>query len=229
MLAANILIGFQVLGALLGLLLSYAIILWGIPARLRIQERPHALARFHSHLPLIGLNLLIVLGPPWILAVMFPSALDLARPPGWVLLGQCVFVLGFDDLWFYGIHRIMHENKAIYRRIHRIHHEAYAPLPLEYIYTHPLEMLAGTIGMAAPLAVLYLWQGTMSLWTVAICTGLRQIHELDIHSGFRAILFRWIPLLAPAEHHDRHHAKPNLGNYGSATLIWDRVFGTLAD
>ena len=93
MFAANLVIAPQILAALLGLVASYAIIRWGIPARLRLQDRPHPLARFHSHLPLIGLNLLIVLGGAWVFAVTCSSALLLDRPPGWVLVGQCAFVL----------------------------------------------------------------------------------------------------------------------------------------
>lgn len=228
MYAANLVIAPQLLAALLGLLASLAIVVWGIPARLRLQDRPHPMARFLSHLRLIGLNLLLVLGGSWVFAVIFSADFSLDRPPLWVLVGPCLLVLACDDLWFYGIHRMMHQNKELYRRIHRVHHEAYAPLPLEYIYVHPLELLVGSFGMVLPLAAIFLWNGSMNVWTLAIVSSLRQLHELDIHSGVRGVLLRGVPLLAMADHHDRHHAKPNLGNYGSATLIWDRLFGTLS-
>lgn len=225
---ANLIVGQQLLGVLLGLVASYAILFLGVPARLRLQDRPHPPARFHSHLPLIALNLGVLLGGAWIFATLYPGVFSLARPPGWVIAGQCALVLGVDDLWFYGLHRAIHVHKGLYRRIHRIHHEAFSPLPLEYIYVHPLEWILGSLGMVIPFLAIYLVTGAIPLGTLLVCASLRQLHELDIHSGVRAVLLRWLPILAPADHHDLHHAKPNCGNYGSTTLLWDWVFGTEA-
>lgn len=228
MLAANVVVGLQVVAVILGLLASYAVIFWGLPDAVRLQDRPQSLARFHSQLPRIMANLAALLGGSWAFMALFSRFFSLERPVWWVLLLQCLFVFAFDDLWFYIIHRWMHRNKEVYRRVHRIHHEAYAPLPLHYIYVHPFELALGTVGMVVPLGIIGLLSGALPVWTLAICGSLRQLHELDIHSGVRGTLFRWVPLLAPADHHDLHHARPNSGNYGSMTLIWDRVLGTIS-
>ena len=40
----------------------------------------------------------------------------------------------------------MHENKYIYKKIHKIHHRANVTIPIEYIYVHPFEWMSGFIG-----------------------------------------------------------------------------------
>ena len=55
---------------------------------------------------------------------------------------------------------------------------------------------------------------------------VRNIHELEIHSGFKSSFSRWIPFWGENEHHDMHHAKLN-GNYSSTFTLWDKIFGTL--
>jgi methylsterol monooxygenase len=131
-----------------------------------------------------------------------------------------------DDLWLYGFHRFIHEQKWWYRHIHKIHHRAFAPVPIEYLYVHPLEWAGGGIGVAAGFALaIWLFDG-MPAWSLYAWAVWRVGHELDIHSGVRSGLLRLLPVVAPMENHDLHHARPTKGNYASAFRIWDRVFGT---
>ena len=55
-------------------------------------------------------------------------------------------VLLVDDIFFYFLHRSMHESKYLYKKIHKIHHRANTPIPIDYIYVHPFEWLSGFIG-----------------------------------------------------------------------------------
>jgi sterol desaturase/sphingolipid hydroxylase (fatty acid hydroxylase superfamily) len=131
-----------------------------------------------------------------------------------------------DDIVFYWVHRTLHTNKTLYRLIHKKHHEAFAPVPAEYLYVHPLEWMIGSAGPVAGVAlVLGIW-GEMSAWTFWLWGAFRTLHELDIHSGIRSSWARAIPLYGVMEHHDRHHAKPTLGNYASTLTLWDKVFQT---
>ena len=55
----------------------------------------------------------------------------------WRMVFEIIVVLMIDDIFFYLFHRMMHENKYIYRKIHKIHHRANTPIPIDYIYVHP--------------------------------------------------------------------------------------------
>ena len=110
--------------------------------------------------------------------------------------------------------------------IREIHHKAFAPLPIEYIYVHPLEWIVGAIGPFLGLLVLHLAWGAIPAWSLWAYLLVRNLHELDVHSGIKSPLGKWIPLYAPAEHHDLHHAKPTKGNFASTLTFWDNVLGT---
>ena len=139
---------------------------------------------------------------------------------------QLLLVILFDDLIFYTWYRYMHQNRKLYNRVHRIHHKAFAPLPIEYIYVHPLEWMVGGLGPFVGLMVVQLTWGSLSCWLLWTYLLVRNLHELDVHSGIQSPLGKIIPLYAEAEHHDMHHAKPRKGNYASTLTFWDRVLGT---
>lgn len=135
---------------------------------------------------------------------------------------EIIFVLLIDDFFFYFLHRMMHENKYIYRKIHKIHHRANVPIPLEYIYVHPLEWMSGMIG---PFLGMYLIGG-ISFESYCVYLIIRNIHEIHIHSGIRTLsIYKLFPLYGTNEHHDIHHSHRD-GNYASTFIIWDLLFKT---
>ena len=69
----------------------------------------------------------------------------------------------------------MHENKYVYYKIHKIHHEANSPIPIDYIYVHPLEcqIYRSFIGI--------LILGGVNIYTFWLYLIIRNLHELDIH------------------------------------------------
>ena len=141
-----------------------------------------------------------------------------------VILVQLIFILIIDDFFFYFLHRWMHRNKYILRTIHSIHHKAFSPLSLEYLYVHPLEWMMGYIGPFIGIGIIGLIS-PVSCWAFWIYMLVRNIHELEIHSGFKTKFSQWIPFWGENEHHDLHHAKLN-GNYASTFTLWDKVFNT---
>tara|TARA_B100000029_G_C17149352_1_gene805419 strand:- start:171 stop:665 length:495 start_codon:yes stop_codon:yes gene_type:complete len=135
---------------------------------------------------------------------------------------QIIFVLIVDDFFFYLLHRIMHESKYIYKKIHKIHHRANVPIPLEYIYVHPLEWMSGMIG---PFLGMY-FIGGIAFESYCIYLIIRNLHEIHIHSGIKtSIFYKILPIYGSNEHHDIHHAKRD-GNYASTFIIWDLIFRT---
>jgi len=198
----------------------------GLPRAWDDQTTPRKRGALGARLPLIATNLAILYGSAipglWLVADRFPlRAPSLAEG-----LAQFVALVLADDLWFYFVHRKLHVDKELYRRIHKIHHEAFAPVPIEYIYVHPIEWMSGALGPVLVVLAVLLLRGEMSGYLLVGWQAWRTLHELDIHSGLRSPLTRWIPLWAGMKHHDLHHAKPTRGNYASSLTLWDRVFGT---
>ena len=135
---------------------------------------------------------------------------------------EVFFVLLIDDFFFYILHRKMHENKYIYKKIHKIHHRANTPIPFDYIYVHPFEWLSGFIGPFIGMLLL----GGISVYSFWIYLIVRNLHEIHIHSGIKSSsLVNIIPFYGNNEHHDTHHAKRD-GNYSSTFTLWDRIFKT---
>tara|TARA_Y100000814_G_C12259062_1_gene377728 strand:+ start:54 stop:734 length:681 start_codon:yes stop_codon:yes gene_type:complete len=137
------------------------------------------------------------------------------------ILKLCVVLL-IDDLFFYFLHRSMHENKYLYKKIHKIHHRANTPIPIDYIYVHPFEWLSGFVGPFIGMIII----GGISFYTFWAYLIIRNIHELHIHSGLRtSFLLSFIPFYGLNEHHDMHHFKRD-GNYASTFIFLDKLFKT---
>lgn len=209
-----------------GLAVSLAIDRKGLPESLDGQFAPRKRGSLQGRLPLIlrnlaGLHLAAFVGV-WLVSDFFVFA----RPAWWQVLLHVPFIVIVDDAWFYAQHRLLHENKWLYKTVHKLHHKSFAPVPIEYIYVHPLEASLGGIGPVLGVAALIALEGQMNAWTFLAWGAVRTLHELDIHSGTRSVLHRLLPFFAPTRHHDLHHAKPNAGNYASSLVVWDRLFGT---
>ena len=139
----------------------------------------------------------------------------------WLII-EVLFVLLVDDFYFYFLHRGMHESKYIYKTIHKIHHRANVPIPIEYIYVHPLEWMSGIPGPFIGMVCI----GGISFESYLVYLVLRVLHEIHIHSGIKtSILHKIIPFYGSNEHHDTHHAKRD-GNYASTFVFWDILFKT---
>lgn len=219
-------IGIVLASNLVGAIYSYLVLYTGWFKNLRLQKRAYKPNIFFERLPLILLNLLLLIvitcGGLYFMADRF----ILEFPAVWLLVIQTFVIFLIDDAWFYVIHRWMHENTYMMRKIHSIHHRAMTPFPLEYIYVHPLEWFIGSFGSFIGLGVLLLFGGgEVNAWPFWTYIVLRNLHEIEIHSDLRSIIADKIPLLAPTEHHDLHHARVK-GNYASTFRIWDRVFKT---
>ena len=133
---------------------------------------------------------------------------------------QLFIILIFDDTFFYFLHRLMHENKFIYKKIHKIHHRANSPIPIDYIYVHPLEWMSGFIGPFIGIIIM----GGVSIYSFWLYLLVRNFHELSIHSGLKTSFVKF-PFYGTNEHHDIHHARRD-GNYASTFTLWDVLFKT---
>ncbi len=145
--------------------------------------------------------------------------------PWWVVLVQLLFIMGIDDLWFYGCYRLLHHNPVLFKRIHSIHHRVRSPLPLDYLYVHPAEWMMGTIGIALAVFFIYLYCGSVNAYALFAYALFRPFNEILIHSGMPSRIAHRLKHLGSSEHHTAHHGKLK-GNYASTFKWLDRVFDT---
>lgn len=210
----------------LGLIISLATIHVKSIQKYRRQDKKINPSIFYQRLPLIGFNIFILcLFSSFGLYYLFPlfdKSLDFHLL---VVVAQVFIILFVDDFFFYFLHRWMHENKYILKKVHRIHHKASAPFALEYLYVHPFEWMLGYTGPFIGIIAIGLLTNSLSIWAFWIYLLLRNIHELEVHSGFKSKISKWIPFWGENEHHDIHHEKLD-GNYATTFTLWDHLFKT---
>ncbi len=210
-----------------GIFATYLVIWFGVPKSLRLQDATHSVATFHRQLPLILFNVFVMNVGTWFALGKMESRFVFDTP--WWIVGLNVLVVFMvENAWVYGWHRAMHEIRFLYRKVHRIHHQAHAPLPIHFLYVHPLEWMVGSIGSTLGLVSVAVFHGhgcAYTLWTFII---LRQLHEMNVHSGMRSVITKYIPLAGRTDSHDYHHRYPTKGNYESTFFFWDRLLGTAA-
>jgi len=208
-----------------GFLATFAGLYNWIPQDQIYPRKSRYAQEFEGRIKLISFNLALMIGGAAFVLPMLADAFDYSSP--WTTIAlQFAIVCLVDDTIFHFWHRILHENRWLYRKVHSIHHRAYAPVPMDYIYAHPVEWIVGTLGPIVGFIVVSYIFGSISVWTLWIFAFWRQFHELMIHSNTPSKVATNLPLLSSTENHGHHHAKPSKGNYSSTLVIWDFVFRT---
>lgn len=222
-------LGIFLAGNLLGMIYSWLVLYTGIFKKYRLQQVEYKSGIFWQRLPLILLNIAILSAMTavslWFVADF--GILQTTIPVWWIVPVQVILIFIVDDAWFYFAHRLLHENKFLLRKVHNIHHRAITPFPLEYIYVHPLEWLIGSMGsfLGIIVVLLIMPEHTVIVYSFWIYGGIRNLHEIDIHSDVRSFISNHLPFIFATEQHDLHHSKVK-GNYASTFNLWDKVFGT---
>ncbi len=206
---------------LIGFLYSYIILYTNIFKSLRIQDKKYKPDILWKRIPLVVFNICTLMALASIGIYMMDGWFGTELPSVFVFTIQLGFIYLIDDLFFYFMHRWLHTNKFMMQSVHRIHHNATTPFPLEYIYVHPFEWMLGFLG---PMIAIIMMLG-VNVYVFWIYLIFRNLHELDIHSGIKTILFRYFPFWGTVEHHDKHHEKLN-GNYSSTFTYLDKLFRT---
>lgn len=194
---------------------------------LQISDKAN-LNTYQERKPLIFLNLFLIFGVVFVGFHIADPILSFSMSvPIWAILVQVLAIVLLDDAFFYAGHRLLHENKFLFRKIHAIHHRVRSPQALDYFYVHPVEWMIGGIGIPIAIMALYFVFGMVSFYAVFIFGVFKTIHELDIHSGIRSYFseLKYLRWIGSAEHHGAHHSKFN-GNYASSFKFWDKLLGT---
>jgi len=111
---------------------------------------------------------------------------------------------GFNDVFFYATHRMLH-SKLLYKRFHKQHHTFRGSVGAAAEYAHPVEVL---VSNQLPTMGLVLALGLHPLVQAAWLT-LRLLQTYEVHSGY-AFNGAWAGKVGiaacGAAFHDHHHS-----------------------
>jgi sterol desaturase/sphingolipid hydroxylase (fatty acid hydroxylase superfamily) len=143
----------------------------------------------------------------------------------WRVLTDFMLLFFLMDLFMYLFHLVIHKT-MLYQWIHRLHHEAMDPKPIDLFILHPVETLSfGAMWLALLVLLSFNWYAILIYLTVNLLFGMIG------HLGIEPLPDRWrdswlMRWLGSSTFHHDHHLDVN-HNFGFYTTIWDRMFGTL--
>jgi sterol desaturase/sphingolipid hydroxylase (fatty acid hydroxylase superfamily) len=148
-------------------------------------------------------------------------------PHDWPLIIQLFMAFTLSEFIWYGIHRAEHRWYLVWRISgHGAHHSFKRLNALNFGLNHPLELFF----LAVPPAVIELLFGVGAPAAgAAILVG---IQASIVHSNL-SLSTKGIGLFFTTnKYHLRHHSivlDESNTNYGCATILWDRIFGSFVD
>uniref|UniRef100_A0A060TAL3 ARAD1D24838p n=1 Tax=Blastobotrys adeninivorans TaxID=409370 RepID=A0A060TAL3_BLAAD len=139
----------------------------------------------------------------------------------------CKICLGFFimDTWQYMLHRLMHNNKTLYKHLHSVHHRLYVPYAFGALYNSVIEgFLLDTLGAGLASTVT-----SMTAREAIIFYTFSTLKTVDDHCGYE---IPWDPfqILFPnnSVYHDIHHQSFGIKtNFSQPFFVhWDQLFNT---
>jgi len=159
----------------------------------------------------------------WAIKLMEPRISLNLWPEHWPYPIQIVCGVLLWDLGNHLAHRWAHKVPLLWR-FHAVHHSAPRLSVVNTGRFHPLDVVKSVV-IGAPIPVLLGVPAEISLWYASfnVFVGLLTHSNIDVNCGIfnqflsTPNLHRW--------HHSPHRIETDT-NFGEATIIWDRVFGT---
>jgi len=136
-----------------------------------------------------------------------------------------LIVIQISEFFYYWFHRLQHRSNLLWR-FHAVHHSV-RELSAFNSNHHPSEELLRIPFVAVPFSLLFSFEQGYVPWAWAFFFGWQGAYE---HSSTR-LTFGPLRVIAPDNRFHRiHHSideRHQNRNFGSASLLWDAVFGTL--
>ena len=146
---------------------------------------------------------------------------------GWLwYVGTVIFLILFEDVYFYWIHRL-HHHRWFFPKIHALHHLSHNPSPLAGFSIHPLESMTYAIIAVIVPFLFPIHHSALAVWAAISMAANTMGHSgIEFHpeSWKRHRLLKWINR---PTYHNLHHSHV-YGNFGYYFIFWDVWFGTFA-
>jgi sterol desaturase/sphingolipid hydroxylase (fatty acid hydroxylase superfamily) len=138
----------------------------------------------------------------------------------WYLPVSLIVFLFFHETYYYWLHRWMH-LPAIFKIVHKVHHDSNIASPFTAFSFHPLEGLLQAVFLPVMLMILPMHYFVI-IMILIIMTFSSVVNHLDIElypAGSKSFIGKWI---IGATHHSLHH-KQFKYNYGLYFTFWDKL------
>ncbi len=138
----------------------------------------------------------------------------------WYLPVSLVIYMLLQESYYYWIHRWMHKP-AIFRLVHKVHHDSHIASPFTAFSFHPLEGLMQAIFLPLLLLIIPVHYAVLIVLLV-IMTFSSVINHLDIEIYPENTYKVWGKWVIGATHHSLHHRYYKY-NFGLYFTFWDRI------
>lgn len=136
----------------------------------------------------------------------------------WYLPVALIIYMIFQETYYYWIHRWMH-IPAIFKIVHKVHHDSKISSPFTAFSFHPIEALLQAVFLPALLLILPI-QLYVLIFLLVIMSLSSVINHLDVElypASTQVFFAKWV---IGATHHSLHH-KQYKYNYGLYFTFWD--------
>lgn len=138
----------------------------------------------------------------------------------WYLPVSLLIYMLIQETYYYWIHRWMH-RPAVFRIIHKVHHDSKIASPFTAFSFHPIEALLQAIFI--PILLLLI---PIHLYVIIILLTIMSfssvINHLDIEIYPAGSLNKFSKWVIGATHHSQHHKRYKY-NFGLYFTFWDRI------
>ena len=138
----------------------------------------------------------------------------------WYLPVSLIIFMLLHETYYYWLHRWMHQP-AIFKRVHKVHHDSNIASPFTAFSFHPVEGLLQAISLPIMLMVLPMHYYVIII-QLTIMTFSSVINHLDIEIYPKGSHNFWGKWVIGATHHSLHH-KQFKYNYGLYFTFWDKI------
>jgi lathosterol oxidase len=144
----------------------------------------------------------------------------------WKIIPDFLVLFLAMDLVMYFLHLFIHHT-PLYRPVHGLHHDYHEPSPIDLFVLNPMETFS-----FGSLWLILIFFYPCNIYSVVIYLTLNVLFGMLGHLSVEPFPKVWmkIPvlnLICTSTFHYLHH-KEEKCNFGFYTVLWDKIFGTLA-
>lgn len=164
-------------------------------------------------------------------AGILPFCVTLEPQPWWRYPLDVVLILFVYDFFYYLVHRFLFHDSGFLGGplvwVHGVHHRQHNPCRRDAGFIHPLEVALGLLLYGGTIALLAFFVGRFHVASLVITWIVYSEVNLHNHDLWTWDKFPFRKMNEMSVMHHHHHARFDGGNFGSITMIFDRLFGTL--